>query len=264
MKRISLLWLALTILIAGFLTPRQANAEKTFVSLKGGFYVTYPDSWRKVDFNEVDMYLLVNQADSAMYDYEAVLSARDGHPFYRGSYMIITLDSLGQMSAKQVDSVLESLGSIFGKGIKYFPVSDFLTDMQSNEPTYDSANKLISVVSEITERQEALKRHLLMKKFFKNGIVNFYCYSPDSLFDSMMTTFKQVALSLGTDDIDAALERQTQVDMQPVGGEKTVKGGDEVETSEPMADPTMILLLIAVAVALATVFVLLKQRKKRA
>lgn len=264
MKRIFFPSLALAILIMGSVASAPAGAERTFVSLRGGFYVTYPDTWRKVQFNEVDMYLMANRADTSMYNYEAVLTAHDGYPFYRGSYMIITFDSLGQMSGKQIDSVLKSLGHIYGKGVKYYPVANFLTDMHSNEPTYDANHKLVSIVSDITEGQETMKKHLLMMKFFKNGIANFYCYSPDSLFDSMKTVFNKVALSLGTDDIDAALERQTKVDMAPIGGTRTVKNAGEVETSEPAADPTVILLLIAVVVALVAVFVLMKQRKKRA
>jgi hypothetical protein len=103
-----------------------------------------------------------------------------------------------------------------------------------------------------------------MMKFFQNGIVNFYCYAPDTLFDSMKTVFNKVALSLSTDDIDAALARQTEVDMAPIGGGNTVEDGGEVDTGETDTDVTFILLLIAVVVAVVAVFLLMKQRKKRA
>lgn len=264
MKRLFFVSLLLALIVAGTIASTPAHAEKTFVSLRGGFWVTYPDSWRKVDFNEVDMYLMANRAGSSMFNYEAVLSAHDARPFYRGSYMIITFDSLGTLSDKQTDSVLSSLETKFGTDVKYFPVGDFLTDMQTDEPTYDKDHKLVSIVSDITERQETLKKHLLMMKFFQNGIVNFYCYAPDTLFDSMKTVFNKVALSLSTDDIDAALARQTEVDMAPIGGGNTVEDGGEVDTGETDTDVTFILLLIAVVVAVVAVFLLMKQRKKRA
>ena len=259
MKRSLLTFVVLLILLSVFVAPTPARAERTFVSLKGGFHVAYPDNWRKVDYNEVDMYLMANRADQAVFKYEALLSGRDARPFYRGTYIIITFDSLGRLSDTQVDSVLLTLETKFGQNVKYFPVADFLTELQTDEPSYDAEHKLISIVSDISERQEALKKHMLMMKFFENGIANFYCYAPDSAFETMKSEFNKIALSLSTDDLDAALERQTSIDMAPLGG-GDVGGG--IDTGEEPMDMTVILLIIAIVVVLVAVLILIKQRKK--
>lgn len=259
MKRSIQTLVVFSILLGALFAATPAQAERTFVSLKGGFHVTYPDNWRKVDYNEVDMYLMANRAGQAVFDYEAVLSAHDARPFFRGTYVIITFDSLGQLSDTQIDSVLETYASKFGQDVKYFPVADFLTDLKTDEPSYDKDHKLVSIVSDISERQEALKKHLLMLKFFENGIANFYCYAPDSVFETMKTEFNRIALSLSTEDLDAALERQTSVDMAPKG---SAEGGGSVATGEEPMDTSIILLIIAIVVVLIAVLVLLKQRKK--
>jgi len=183
-------------------------AEQHYVSLGGSFSIAYPDDWAQVDYRLVDTYLLQNKAGKPIFDYEAVFAMKDAPQFYSSDYLILTIDTVGELNEGQIDSVLNELSRSFGKKVKYFPVSDFVADLKSNTPSYDPETKTVTILNEIMNENQPLKKNLLMLKFYERGIATFYFYSPDSLFEASKSLFEQIAASFSTKNINALLPKE--------------------------------------------------------
>ena len=114
----------LAVMIASLAVP--GLSAKSYVSLKGGFHIQIPDNWSQLDYNTVDAFLYRNQADRATIDYEAAFTVDDLVPFYASSYLILDVDTAGDFSNKQIDSVLNVLAVTFDEKVKFAPVSDMM------------------------------------------------------------------------------------------------------------------------------------------
>jgi hypothetical protein len=215
-------WIQLTAILGTLIAlPLFGHAQQYFVSYRGEFSIQYPDDWKQVEYNVVDAYLAARQVDASAFRYEAVLASADADPFYTGAYVIVTVDTRGgAMSDSQIDSTLNTLARQFGKGIKYSPVGDLLTNVQSETPGYDRAEKMVSIPNRITDRGEAFKRNLVIMKFYDKGIASFYCYAPDSVFDQHVDDFRSIATSLETENYrDKAPREEVRVaDVDTEGG----------------------------------------------
>ena len=196
------------LLLAAVLAASSAADTQTYVSLRGGFYITYPDDWAQVDYWLVDAHLRRNMTDEAILDYDAAFAMKDAPYFYSGDYLILTVDTLGELSDKQIDSVLNELSRSFGAEVSYDPVADFLTDLPSNTLGYDPETRTVTILNEITEQQQLLKKNLLMMKFYNRGIATFYFYSPDSLFETSKSLFEQIVASFSTENVEEALPKE--------------------------------------------------------
>lgn len=206
-------------LLAAALTTTGA-AEQHYVSLKGNFHITYPDEWAQVDYRLVDAYLLRNKAGGPILDYDAAFAMKDTRHFFSSDYLILTVDTVGELSEEQIDSVLDKLSRGFGEEVKYYPVADFLTNLKSNTPSYDAGTRTVTILNEITQAQQAFKKNLLMMKFYEKGIATFYFYSPDSLFETSKSLFEQIVASLSTENIEDVLpkEQLKVADLKDGGG----------------------------------------------
>lgn len=200
----------ITLVAAALLLAAAATAQAgTYVSLQGNFYFEYPEDWLHLDHKIVDKYLLAANAGEPLFEYEAAFSPITQVPFFTGPYFILEVDTAtGGFTQKQIDSVLTEMGRLYGKDVKYFPVADFLADMKSNEPSWDAETKTISVVSDIVERGEILKRHLLVHKFYEGGIATFYFYAPDSVFEDAEQIFNNVLASFHYGDVESMLPKE--------------------------------------------------------
>ncbi len=199
---------AIVSLIVALVTLVAAGASaESFVSFNGKFAITYPAGWDRLDTRTVDYYLQQNQATAEMYLYEAVFAPATSNPFYAAEYLIVTVDTVGALSTKQVDSVKELLSKTFGKDIKYAPQGNFLTNLASDQPTFDASTNTMSVLSRVTEGGQAVKRNLMVMKFYDRGIANFFFYAPDSLMDKSIPEFKDIVASFTT-DIQSALPKE--------------------------------------------------------
>ncbi|MCK4631616.1 MAG: hypothetical protein KAT79_00025 [candidate division Zixibacteria bacterium] len=196
----------LTILIASLAAP--GLSAKSYVSLKGGFHIQIPDNWSQLDYNTVDAFLYRNRADRATMSYEAAFTVNDLVPFYTSTYLILDVDTAGNFSNEQVDSVLNVLAATFGKKTQYAPVSDLILNLKSNTPTYDAEQRVVTIVNDVNIPDQAPKKNLLIMKFYDRGIASFYFYSPDSLFQNSREMFLRVANSLSTENIEAALPKE--------------------------------------------------------
>lgn len=267
----ALLLLLLVVAVVGL--PRSSPEANTFASLTGKFHISYPATWVKVDYNLVDRFLMINKASEGMLNYEAVISDGRFHPFFTGPYFILTVDTLVPMNQYLRDSVLNNMRRTFGKTIKYFPVGDFLTNMESDAPSYDEQQQLITVVSDIKQKQESFKKHILMVKMYDRGVATFYCYTPDSLFEGAMRIFQNVAASFSTENLKEALDRQTgetesiinlPLTKRPEKATSTTGGssGSSAESQSFWSTSTIVLLTGAIAVLALALFARSRSKKR--
>jgi len=199
----TIIWLLLLIIVAA----SGAAETQTYVSLKGGFYITYPDDWAQVDYWLVDAYLLRNKMDTAVLDYEAAFAFKDAPHFFSGDYLILTVDTVRELKDWQIDSVLIELVRSFGKRVRHSPTADYLANLEPNLPNYDTLTKTVTILNETSE-QQVLKKSLLMMKFYERGVATFYFYSPDSLFETSKYLFEKIVASLSTENIEDALPKE--------------------------------------------------------
>jgi hypothetical protein len=136
----------------------------------------------------------------------------------------------------------------FGRKVKYFPVADFLADMKSNAPSYDEKTRTITVVNDIVEQGQVMKKHLLVMKFYDKGLATFYFYSPPDLFDDAEQLFNQVLESFHSGDIESVLPKE-EVKVREIepGGESPGLG---LSTGLVIV---VVLLLVAVIVIVAVI-----------
>lgn len=227
---------------------------ENYVSWTGGFYVTLPDDWEQVDYQTVDAFLISNQAGSDVLDYDAAFAPSRSIPFFTGNYMILTVDTVGELTQTQIDSVLNQMRKTFGRDIKYYPVADFLSDLKSNAPSYDADNKLVTVVSDIVQQGQATKKLMNMIKFYERGLATFYFYSPDSLFDQSKDIFKDIVQSFSTEDIEAAAGQQ-EVRVADIDSEEII---EESENGDSLP-----IVLYIVPISILIVIIIIAARKKR-
>jgi len=227
---------------------------ENYVSWTGGFYVTLPDDWEQVDYQTVDAFLISNQAGSDVLDYDAAFAPSRSIPFFTANYMILTVDTVGELTQTQIDSVLNQMRKTFGRDIKYYPVADFLSDLKSNAPSYDADNKLITVVSDIVQQGQATKKLMNMIKFYERGLATFYFYSPDSLFDQSKDIFKDIVQSFSTEDIEAAAGQQ-EVRVADIDSEEII---EESENGDSLP-----IVLYIVPISILIVIIIIAARKKR-
>lgn len=228
----------------------------TYVSLNGQFYITYPDTWEQIDYQTVDLFLSRSGADESMFNYDAVLAPSASSPFFIADYLILTVDKVGKLTETQTDSVLKEYSTAFQAGITYIPTDNFLADLKSNELSYDDKNKVMTVVNDIYQGQEAIKKNLVMLKFYDEGIATFYFYSPDSLFEASKDLFEGIVASFSTENLEAVMPRE---DVKVADIETDAEGRIKDEGS---AFVQYLIYVVFLLLALAAVLILVKRKKK--
>jgi hypothetical protein len=228
-------------------------ATQNYVSLAGEFYVSHPDDWARVDFLTVDVYLARGRAGRSVVDYDAVIAPESSSPFFANEYVLIHIDTVGELSQTQVDSLLEDLSGTFGKDIEYFPVGDFLSKLESEAPNYDADQNVISVVSEVVLDGVTTKKLLLAHKLYHKGIASFYFYAPPDKFESLTDTFREILASFSVENLDQAHARE-EVEIADVASNED----DSSDTNGPSTGSW-----VAIGVAIFVVIIAAKRRKKK-
>jgi hypothetical protein len=227
-----------------------AATAGTYTSWKGGFRVDYPDHFEQVDYATADAYLRAHRAGRTVLDYEAVFADTAAHPFAAGQYFIVTVDTLAEMSERVIDSTLGELRRTFGEDIKYFPVADLTANLKSAAPSYDAKKRMASVISNITQGDEILKKSLLLTKFYDGGIASFYFYSPVESFKEGIDVMQEVVASFSTEN----LGRAEPVKVAEVDTSLEEPGGGNGAFS-------LILPIGAVVIVIVVLVVILKRKK---
>ncbi len=184
----------------------QAN---TYVSLNGNFYINYPDDWEQIDYVTVDAFLSRGGAEESMYNYDAVLAPSSSSPFFDTDYLIITLETVGELAEYQIDSILGEFKQDYSRGITYLPFNTMLADIKTSRPAYDTVSQTLSLLNDIYQGQDALKKNLIVMKFYEQGIATFYFFSPDTTFEDSKKTFEDIMASFSTENVKDALPRQS-------------------------------------------------------
>ena len=207
MKSILTSLLILLLLMVTIATAQESGLT-TYYSSNGEFAISYPDSWDQVDYNTVDYFLVNSKASQQALNYDAVFSLKDTVPFHKGPYLILSIDTVGNLNQAEIDSLLTQLSETFGKGIKYFPTGDYLADLESQAPNWDREKKQISIRTNITEQYKIVKRNLWVMQLYDRGIANFYFFTPDSLFEQNLPGFQQIVSSFTTENLENVIPKQ--------------------------------------------------------
>ena len=177
----------------------------SYVSLNGGFYVDYPDSWRQVDYETVDYFLSQAGANPQAYNYEAVLAASDSGAFYEQEYVILRIDTVGELSRRQMDSTAADLAGVYDEELAFVSLGGTLDNLRAGRPVLDHDKRLFVRLSELEGTDGGQQRDLYMVRFYERGLAHFYCFAPDSTFEQVRSEFYNIARSLSTEDIASRL-----------------------------------------------------------
>jgi len=209
---------AIAVLAGIALLAIPASAE-TFVSFNGRFKFTYPDTWLQVDYTTAEYYLSRGDPEKEV-DFEAVFSEKETFAVFQGQYLVLTVDTVGELSSEQIDSILTDLSGEFGRPRRDVAPDSFLTapDLESIE--FDSTNALASIRTDVAAENAETRVNLLIMKFYDHGIANFYFYAPVAEFAQGLPVYRDMVLSLTTENLDAPLEGEPVrvADLEETGG----------------------------------------------
>ncbi|MBI5266250.1 MAG: hypothetical protein HY851_03355 [candidate division Zixibacteria bacterium] len=240
---------ALAFLLMGIATLSAG----TFESFNGKFHITYPDTWDRIDYRSVDFYLTRSNPNPELLDYEAVFAPISDQKFFDGPYLLLTIDTIGELIGPTKDSALVSIARGFGNKIDSTFSGDLFANLQADAPRYDPTTRLLVAQTDIHEGRILTKRNLLVVRLYEHGLANFYFYAPDSLWNSSLPTFAQIARSFTPGSPQAGPTRESVKIADIESGEKS--------SSRPKAvwliPPGFVVILIAIIVAL-------RKRKERA
>lgn len=221
----------------------------TFVSYKGKYAITYPANWKQVDYNTVDYFLSQGGATPQTSAYEAVFADSAFEPFLNGVYLVIDLDSSGDISAAKMDSLRDEFIQMFGGHSKTAPAENFMAALVRDTPTVSTDGRLVAVEMDVTEPGQAKRTSVAAVKVYEHGAVNFYFYAPDSLMSTARPAFQTIVASFTT-DIEAAKPREAVkvADADKVSGEGSRRS----------------LILIGSGVVVIIIVAMVMRRKRRA
>jgi hypothetical protein len=202
MKQMKNGWCPLLVIIAfAFILAASATAE-TYISYNGKFRIEVPDTWKRLDYRTVDYYLYEGTGDPSSLNYEAVFSPTEGKAFADSAYLIITLDTVGNLTESQIDSVIAVLSEAFEGGVKHHTTGNVVTNIASDQPIYNQSDSTVVIISELEQEDGTRKTSMLVVKFYDQGMANFYFYAPESSFEQDRLVFAQVAASFSTQNLD--------------------------------------------------------------
>ncbi len=243
--------IALLLLLVIVASP--TGLADNYVSWKGGFYITYPSHWKQIDYQTVDVFLYVNKADRDALDYEAVFADSTSRPFFEGSYVILTHDSVADMSQAYIDSTLRDLEQTFRRRFTHSPVADFLADLKAKTLNYDDDRKLVTMVGDIVKEGQPLRKNVMMIQFYEEGTASFYLYSPESVVDEAKGLLHDMVLSFSTENIETAAGSQKV---------RVAEQTPEQETAQPEDSESSSTVYLIVGVALAVILIVVIRRLK--
>jgi LPXTG-motif cell wall-anchored protein len=237
------------VLLVAILATTVPAQDQTYVSLKGEFHITYPQEWAQVDYWLVDAFLRSSDTARIAFDYDAVFAVKDAPQFFSREYLILSVDTVGELREWQIDSVLIDLVGTFGNRVRHQDLAEFLSDPELEVPCYDTLMQTVAIISDIVDEQQVMKKNLLLMKFYERGIATFYCYAPDSIFQESQIRFLQIVASFSTENIENAFPREQ------------VRIADLEDNEDEGKKSNTIFLFAGVAVVLILLALLRRRRK---
>jgi len=199
---------ALTVSILALLATASAIAEP-FVSFNGKFQFTYPPTWKQVDYRTADYHLSRGRAAGDELNYEAVFADSRAYAIFSGQYLILTVDTIGALDDRQVDSVLEVMGGDFGRKVSRMSADSFLVAWNMEDIAYDATTRSAAVISELEGDETGPRMNALIMRFYEHGIANFFFYCPKAEFEAGLPVFKEMVASLSTENLQQALKTKS-------------------------------------------------------
>jgi len=191
------------------LTLCGTGVAGTYVSLNGGFHITYPDDWYQVDYRTVDYYLSQGGSKRVIYNYEVALAPKASPQWNAGAYMMLTIDSIPNMTPKQVDSVLENLAASVDRPVNRSHAGTFDAAWRAMEVSYWPDQQVGAVTIEPNVSLDDHTRTMVVLKFCPVGTANFYFYAPDTAWDAGKASFAGIISSFSTQELEKALPKET-------------------------------------------------------
>lgn len=202
--------LAAGLLAAVLMSAMVLTADaKSFVSFNGKFHITYPDTWEQIDYRSVDFHLSQSNPNPELLQYEAVFSPTSERPFYDQPYLLLTVDTMGELVGSERDSAIASIARGFSGKVDSLISGDLFADLRPDTPKYDPQSRMLAVQTEIHEGRVTVKRNLLVIRFYEQGLANFYFYTPDSLWQKALPEFAQIARSFTVGALQAATPKES-------------------------------------------------------
>ncbi len=235
------------------LTMAVAAPAENYVNWKGGFWLTVPEGWEKVDYIIVDQLLAMTDTSREVYRYEAVFAPVESKLFIDDAYLVVTYDSTGPLTDRASDSILDNIARSYRTDTSPAPVAGQTADLVPGRPVIDRARKAVTVLSEIGLGPETGRMLRLYMRLNKTGLISLYCYGPDSTFSKYRPTFDGIIASLSFENLREAAGPQTVV-MTDVSGDKAAasEGGQGAgRSSGIMGGKLKNTLLAAVVVVIA-------------
>lgn len=231
-------------------------SAETFVSFNGKFYVTYPAEWKQIDYLTVDAYLHRAGARRNTLDYEAVFAPKASEPWYRDSYLILTVDTIGQLTEKQIDSVLVRFEDSFEKTREVRSTATLLQGLQAGKIAYDPASQTAAVITSVASPETGDKSILLVMRFYQHGIANYYFYATDSALTTQLPVVSAIVSSFSTENLDKAIPKETG----KIADADKIAKATEPKRTFPIWAPTSGGAIVVIIIALAAAR---RKRKQR-
>nr|MBN2277159.1 hypothetical protein [candidate division Zixibacteria bacterium] len=250
-------------LICLILMPSFLTAE-VFIDWKAGYYVEYPDSWYHVSYRTVNIFLQTQEINPDEFDYDAVLAMKSDKPFFEMPYIFLSFDPAGQLSDRQIDSVVNQLSKEYGRD--YIEGSLTGTDRNFNlgQPVYDRKLRAIAVKGRVSS--EYIDKILLeIRRFYDKGVAIFLCYAPKEMYEDVRPDFLSIFNSFSTRDLDKVAPKE-EVKIVDVS-QRELDDYDEEDFPEPgtkdLSSSGIILVLIivlAIILLAAIIFFIFKRK----
>lgn len=267
MKKFYILLFMLILTMAGSLSAEN------YVNWKGGFWLTLPDDWAKVDYRIVDRFLSYTDTSRAVFDYEAVFAPESLLIFAADAYLVITFDSTGELPKREADSILEAIAQSYGTDVFNAPIVELMTNLDPGKPKINYRERSVSVLSEMAYQPEAMKKLWLYMRLNDRGLISLYFYSPDSTFAGNKPIFDKILTSLSFENLNEAAGDES-LTFTDIGGD-SLGDPDVTGRTESFDDPQatkgigsiknilIVAVLIIIVFGLIWNFIIVPRTKKK-
>lgn len=195
------LLLSLAFISAGKSQPTDSLGtpiDTTYISFNGKFYFHFPSRWMRVDYQTADFYLRQSGKEPA---YEAIFAPPTSSPFFKYDYLVLQIDTIGEMTGPLIDTVLNELQADISVPIRRVAkLSNLETELPLGTAIYSESDKTFWGLTDVVDRENVRKMTLIAEKYYERGITRFTFFAPDTAYSSLLPLFRQVVASFGSEN----------------------------------------------------------------
>jgi len=194
-------------------------AGENYVNFKGGFWISVPETWEKINYRIVDRYLMMIDTSRELLNYEAVFAPVESQPFIEDDYLVITFDSIGEVSASDMKSMLDELAELYTSRAQ----AGGWNETMDSKAQIDYQQYSISVKSHMaTENMK--RRRWVYSRYTGTGVVTLDFYSLDSTFQDKLPVFEEIVGSLSFEGLREAAQKE--IKFSDVGSGDIAEDGE--------------------------------------